>query len=118
MTRQNDILVRYDRNPLRGLSKNGFIQEIRSLLRGRVESAWIFGSLAAGDFSRTSDIDLILVTETEVPFVLRPSLFEDLIDRFPALDLLVYTPQEFTRLISDPSPGFWRSVTGTMERIL
>lgn len=118
MPRQNDILVRYDRNPLRGLNKSEFIQEIYSLLRGRVESAWIFGSLATGDFNRTSDIDLILVTETDVPFVLRPSLFEDLIDRFPALDLLVYTPREFIRLISDPSPGFWSSVTGTMEQII
>ena len=65
-----------------------------------------------------SDVDLVVVAETEMSFVERPRLFWDLRDRLPSLDLLVYTPAEFRRLTDDPSPGFWRSLVAGMRRIL
>jgi hypothetical protein len=42
----------------------------------------------------------------------------DLLDLFPGLDILVYTPREFEKLTSDPSPGFWKSAVAEMRQIL
>jgi len=39
-------------------------------------------------------------------------------DAFPSLDILVYTPDEFRALTSDPSPGFWSSAVSNMKRIV
>jgi predicted nucleotidyltransferase len=78
----------------------------------------VFGSLARGNFWPDSDIDLILVVDTAIPFTKRPPLFDDLYELFPALDALIYSPAEFKRLTEDPSPGFWHEVTETMRRIL
>lgn len=87
-------------------------------LAGRATEAWLFGSLARGDQGPDSDIDVIAVVDTELPFTRRQRLFDDLYAQFPALDLLVYTRDEFARLTQDPSPGFWREVTTTMRRLL
>jgi predicted nucleotidyltransferase len=83
-----------------------------------VSQAWIFGSYIAGGFGPESDIDLMLVVETDEPFQIRAFAFEDLVDLGPRFDILVYTPDEFLRLTGDPSPGFWRSAAQTMRRIL
>ncbi len=56
----------------------------------------LFGSLAKGDASDHSDIDdidLIVVKETEKRFLDRLDEFYD--DAREAMDILVYTPQEF-----------------------
>lgn len=53
----------------------------------------LFGSLARGDASDHSDIDLIVVKETEKRFLDRLDEFYD--DAREAMDILVYTPQEF-----------------------
>ena len=59
----------------------------------------LFGSLARGDVAEASDIDLILVRDTPKRFVDR--LEEALVDLDPhvGLDVLVYTPSEFTELL-------------------
>ena len=80
--------------------------------------AWIFGSHATGSVGPDSDLDLIVVTPTDLPFTRRAGLFDDLFDLFPILDLLVYTPAEFQKLSADPSPGFWASVVARMECIV
>ena len=36
----------------------------------------------------------------------------------PALDLLVYTPQEFAHLTENPTLGFWKSVAASLKRFL
>jgi len=113
-----EVLSVSGRRPLRGRSLEEFIREVRQLLAGRIEAAYLFGSAGTPQFGRHSDIDLILVAETDTPFIERPLLFEELLDRFPSLDLLVYTPEEFAQLSTDPSPGFWRSVTNSMRRIV
>ncbi len=63
-----------------------------------VQKAILFGSLARGDVTRSSDIDLILVKETPKRFVDR--IEEVLCELRPTvgLDVLVYTPQEFAEL--------------------
>ncbi|MFW6209630.1 MAG: nucleotidyltransferase domain-containing protein [Spirochaetota bacterium] len=95
----------------------GFII-IAAMLKDRALAAYLFGSFNTDKFSRHSDVDLFIITDTEVPFVERPLLFNDLLDAFPSLDILVYTPDEFRTLTSDPSPGFWSSAVSNMKRIV
>ena len=55
----------------------------------------LFGSLARGDISATSDIDVIIVKGTEKKFLDRlDEIYSTLIPNV-ALDILVYTPEEF-----------------------
>lgn len=64
-----------------------------------VQKALLFGSAARGDVIGTSDIDLILIKETDKRFIDRVE--EALLALEPAVDLdvLVYTPAEFEDLL-------------------
>lgn len=62
-----------------------------------VKRAFVFGSVARGEATRRSDIDLIVIQETDKRFLDR---YEGILaDIHTALrrsvDLLIYTPQEF-----------------------
>jgi len=111
------VLTRDTRDPLAGLSREEFEENLRKLLRGRVDQIWVFGSYVSGDFGPQSDVDLILVCATSLPFPLRSREFVDLLDLGPRLDLLVYTPEEFAGLTSNPTAGFWRNVTRSLLRL-
>jgi uncharacterized protein len=100
------------------MTREEFLAALRNRLEDRVTEAWIFGSLATGAMHHYSDIDVLLVTETALGFVDRPSIYDDLFGIGPDLDLLVYTPSEWRRLTTDPTVGFWKSVVRTMIRIL
>ena len=58
------------------------------------ERAVLFGSYARGDADAHSDVDLLIVCETDVSFFERRSLFPGIFRAFPGCDLLVYTPAE------------------------
>lgn len=60
--------------------------------------AILFGSLARGDVGPWSDIDLILVKETEKRFLDRLDEFYGKVLPDVPVDVLVYTPEEFARL--------------------
>ena len=86
-TRTTDVLRRYD-----------------------VQRAILFGSFARGEASRHSDVDLLLVKETDERFLDRArGLLEELAARLPLydVDVLVYTPAELRTLRDRP---FFRSV--------
>ena len=106
------------KDPLRGKTREEIIQEFRSRLSGRVENAYFFGGFAENRMRDRSDIDIMIVKETDTPFTMRMREFDDLWTITPAIDLLVYTPDEFRSLTEDPAPGFWREVTRTMIRFL
>jgi len=91
------------------------LDNIRVALEKRVECAYVFGSAAIGNFSRHSDIDLILIQKTKQPFTERALDFKDLLDIYPRLDLLVYTPDEFEAQLTDSSVGFWKSVRESLR---
>lgn len=112
------ILVKNDRDPLAGYTREEFERRLAVALSGRVKEAWVFGSYVSGNFGPDSDIDLMLVSETDAPFHTRAFAFDDLLDIGPRMDILVYTPEEFTRLAADPSPGFWRTAVKAMRRVL
>ena len=58
----------------------------------------LFGSLVTGEVGEWSDIDLIVVQDTQQPFWKRLHELRMLLRPRVGLDLLVYTPQEFGQL--------------------
>jgi predicted nucleotidyltransferase len=60
----------------------------------------LFGSLARADARDHSDIDLIVVKDTQMRFLDRLDEFYD--DAREAMDVLVYTPQEFEEMKQRP----------------
>ena len=78
-------------------------EELRRLLpllrrHPRVRRVILFGSLAKGVVGLASDIDLIVVMETSKRFLDRLDEIYRFLEPKVALDLLVYTPEEFERM--------------------
>lgn len=112
------VIVWNTRDPLGGRGSEEFEAELRRLLAGRAIAAYTFGSYGTPEFGRDSDVDLIVVAQTERPFIERPLDYGDLLDLIPDMDLLVYTPEEFAQLTTEPSAGFWTSVVASLRRLL
>lgn len=71
----------------------------------RVLRAVVFGSFGRGDVSRRSDLDLIVVQDTQKPFLDRyDELLQDIAQAVPGrdVDLLIYTPQELAHMADRP----------------
>ena len=67
--------------------------------------AVVFGSLASGDSSRHSDLDLIVVLSTNKRFLDRyDDLLSEIVLAVPGrdVDLLIYTPEELDRMAERP----------------
>jgi predicted nucleotidyltransferase len=60
--------------------------------------------VARGEADAWSDLDLIIVADTARPFFERFKDFSGLYDVWPRLDLLVYTADEFARMVADDNP--------------
>ncbi len=114
----NNVLVRIDRDPLFGMSREEYIARLKTMLEGRVRELFAFGSFTGADFGKFSDIDLIIIADTEKPFIERSFDYNDVLDIIPATDILVYTPSEFRELLNNASTGFWKSVKETMVKII
>lgn len=112
----DSILVHANRAPPRLESVRA---PLAAALRGKAAEAYIFGSVADGTAQPASDIDLLVVSETGLPFVERAMEFGEVYSSVPyPIDMLVYTPEEFRRLWADGSPGFWSSLHASARRIL
>jgi predicted nucleotidyltransferase len=62
----------------------------------------LFGSLARGEPGLTSDLNLLIVWDTPLDFVSRiAELYRRLQPQMP-VDLLVYTPEEMSRMVHRP----------------
>lgn len=62
------------------------------------EKVILFGSFNHGDLNSRSDIDLLVVWDTDLPFLERTQVFYDAIQPDLAMDILIYTPEEIERL--------------------
>jgi predicted nucleotidyltransferase len=80
-------------------------------------AAYILGSFARETENAWSDIDLIIVKDSSLPFIERPREFFDLLDIGVPLDILVYTPGEFAKMRSEES-GFWNEVQSKIIEIV
>ncbi|MHB8765500.1 MAG: nucleotidyltransferase domain-containing protein [Deferrisomatales bacterium] len=91
---------------------------LRQRLAGRgVRQAYLFGSAATGADHAWSDLDLVIVTDTDEPFVERPRAFWDLLDLGIPVDVLVYTPEEFASMEAHPT-AFWHGFRSSRLRLL
>jgi predicted nucleotidyltransferase len=79
------------------------LDDLASRLRGPLERAGavrgvVFGSYARGTADAFSDLDLVVVLETDAPRFERARLLDEVYRAVPmGLDLLVYTPEELAR---------------------
>jgi predicted nucleotidyltransferase len=76
----------------------------------RARKVIVFGSVARGDADAWSDLDLIIVADTARPFFERFKDFAGLYDVCPRLDLLIYTPDEFARMVAEERPLISRAL--------
>lgn len=114
----NTVVYPAFKDPLGGLSLDEFRSQLREMLTHRVHSVWLYGSVARGEARPDSDVDLFIVTDTDLPFHERGSLFDDLRDFNANIEPLVYTPAEWLRLTSEPTVGFWQSAVREMVKLL
>ena len=81
--------------------------ELRRRLKphlAKARKATVFGSAARGEADEWSDLDLVIVTDTDRPFFERHKDFAGIWDVWPQLDLLIYTPEEFERMRAEGRP--------------
>lgn len=65
------------------------------------EKIIVFGSLATGEVKEWSDIDLVVVTHTDLPFLKRIRQIRKLLQPEVGVDILCYTPDEFLQLCQE-----------------
>lgn len=68
-----------------------------------IEKVILFGSLVSNNISSTSDIDLVIIQKTEKRFLERLEDIYTVIKPRVAVDILVYTPEEFEKLQEESS---------------
>ena len=83
----------------------------------RFVTAYVFGSVAAGAADEHSDVDVILVRETDRPFFDRVLEIMDLRLEFGAADLLIYTPAELDEMLAEEGRYFIKQAVRTGYRI-
>ncbi|MBS7652723.1 MAG: nucleotidyltransferase domain-containing protein [Candidatus Bathyarchaeia archaeon] len=65
----------------------------------------LYGSTARGTFGAGSDIDLLVIAEgLPENFLERIRLLDDLRDSTAPIEVIGYTPEEFSRMIDKPHP--------------
>lgn len=73
---------------------------LRLLKQYNPEKVILFGSYAKGSYDPFSDIDLIIIKKTRKRFLDRLKDVLMIIKPNYAIDILVYTPQEFRKMVS------------------
>lgn len=80
-------------------------EELKVFIEGvkqgyRPDKIILFGSLASGNVNSTSDLDIIVVANTKENFWSRLKNISKYCSHKVGMDVLVYTPEEFTRLLN------------------
>jgi predicted nucleotidyltransferase len=70
--------------------------------RGDVLRISVFGSYARGRVDLFTDLDVLVIMETAMPFLERQRVLYELLALPVDLDLLCYTPQEFNTMKDRP----------------
>ncbi len=82
-----------------------------TLVRYRPTRAILFGSHARADADEHSDIDLLLVKESNKPFIERLKEFSLMLPKdFPRVDVFIYTPEEFAAMQEQENPLVMRAL--------
>lgn len=75
------------------------------------EKVIVFGTLAKGPVHEWSDIDLVVVERTQLPFFQRIKKIRQLLQPKVGMDIMVYTPEEFEQLCTN-RPFFQEEIVG------
>lgn len=68
-----------------------------------IDKLMVCGSVARGEVTKGSDLDLVIIQETDLPFMERLEVFYTKIQPEVAVDVLFYTPNEIEELVSKRS---------------
>ncbi len=116
--------VRKKESFLKNRSKDEFVEQLKKHINSSALEIYIFGSFFGPEFNTDSDLDLLIVTETKLPFHERHELFPELLNFFNQnnieFDLIIYTPLEFQKLNNEgknSKVGFWSNFVKTAKRI-
>jgi predicted nucleotidyltransferase len=67
-------------------------------IESNAERVVLFGSYARGDISENSDVDLLIIAESDLPRFKRSRGLYKLLRPYPfPMDLIVYTPEEIKK---------------------
>lgn len=81
------------------ISQRDQIAQVVSTLREyEPERIILFGSQARGNADQHSDLDIVIIKETDERFLDRLKTVYELVQPRFAMDVLVYTPQEFAEM--------------------
>ncbi len=75
---------------------------VRVLREMKAQRIVLFGSVGRGKIGAWSDLDIIVVLDSELPFIKRLGWLYERIQPRVGLDLLAYTPHEFEMLRERP----------------
>ncbi len=70
----------------------------------RPEKIILFGSMAEGQVGEWSDLDIVIIKDTDQPFIQRSEEIALLCMAPVGVDYLVYTPNEFERMVVERNP--------------
>jgi predicted nucleotidyltransferase len=71
---------------------------IPEIIKTGIEKIILFGSLNSGEIHKTSDIDIIIIKKTEKKFLERIEEYYNYLNPKVAIDIFVYTPEEFEEM--------------------
>jgi len=77
---------------------------VRCLHHYAPQKVILFGSFARGDYNAGSDLDLLIIKETEQPFIERSADIWRVCPSSLPIEPLVYTSGELARMIEDDNP--------------
>ena len=92
-------------------------KEVFARHAGDYRFAYIFGSVADGTADAASDLDVLVVRETSLPFFERVREIMDLRMELGNADLLIYTPAELDEMCAEPGRYFVKQIVAKGYRI-
>jgi predicted nucleotidyltransferase len=96
---KSDFILRTDRRKILQQEVEEFVDRIKKAYVP--DKIILFGSVATGKAKENSDIDIIIIKETEKKFWERLREISKYCSREIGMDVLVYTPEEFEKLSQD-----------------
>lgn len=95
-----------------GLLQDELVRFVGVILQQmRPRQILLFGSVARGEIHEWSDLDLVVVAESGLPFLDRTKEVIKRVRPKVGMDVLVYTPQEWEQLLRD-SPFVREEIAG------
>lgn len=85
----------------RALLEQELARYVKILAEENPQKVIVFGSLATGNVKEWSDIDLLVINDTSLPYLQRLFKLQALLQPKVGTDLIYYTPQEFEKLCKE-----------------